>query len=87
MLTALRLWEMYRRKKRFAGGAAGCLATNHFEANTCLVTKKGLYRTMAAFCAARGVTYHEASLVDGTVEVLKHLKDIAEEFVSEFPAM
>ena len=40
-----------------------------------------------AFCAARGVTYHEASLVDGTVEVLKHLKDIAEEFVSEFPAM
>ena len=42
--------------------------------------------TMAC-CAARGVTYHEASLVDGTVEVLKHLKDIAEEFVSEFPAM
>merc|ERR1719454_998415 len=40
-----------------------------------------------AFCAARGVTYHEAGLIAGTVEVLKHLKDIAEEFVSEFPAM
>ena len=59
------LWEMYRRKKRFET-SAGCLATNHFEANTCLVTKKGLYRTMAAFCAARGLemesfmpaTYH-----------------------------
>ena len=34
-----------------------------------------------AFCAARGVTYHEAGLIAGTVEVLKHLKDIAEEFI------
>ena len=40
-----------------------------------------------AYCAARGVTYHETSLIAGTVEVLKHLKDIAEEFVEEFPAM
>jgi len=40
-----------------------------------------------AFCASRGVHYHEAGLIAGTVEVLSCLKEIATEFVTEFPAM
>lgn len=48
------LWEMYRQKKRFGAGAGRCLATNHYEMDTELVTKKGLYRTMRRYCAAQG---------------------------------
>lgn len=39
------------------------------------------------FCAARSVHYHEAGFIEGTMEVLHHLKDIAEEFIADFPAM
>jgi len=39
------------------------------------------------FCAAHGIRYHEAGIIEGTWEVLTHLKDIADEFVRDFPAM
>lgn len=46
---------------------------------------------VVSFCKEWGVTYHEADLVDGTIEVLKHLKDVSnsfiEELIEEFPAM
>ena len=44
-----------------------------------------------AFCKEWGVTYHEADLLEGTVEVLKHLAYVSDkflfEFIEEFPAM
>jgi fatty acid desaturase/predicted heme/steroid binding protein len=44
-----------------------------------------------SFCKEWGVQYHEADLVDGTIEVLQHLQKVSDEFivdmVKEFPAM
>merc|ERR1719413_135283 len=44
-----------------------------------------------SFCKEWNVGYHEADMVDGTVEVLKHLNDVSNDFVREFvedgPAM
>jgi cytochrome b involved in lipid metabolism len=44
-----------------------------------------------AFCKENGVTYHEADLIDGTIEVLKHLIYVSDNFLVElihdFPAM
>lgn len=42
---------------------------------------------IADFCKEYNVTYHEANMWDGTVEVLSHLNEVAVEFVTEFPAM
>ncbi len=39
------------------------------------------------FCKEQGVTYHEATMWDGTVEVLQHLHDVSTQFLKEFPAM
>ena len=39
------------------------------------------------FCQNHGVTYHEANMIDGTIEVLQHLHDVSKEFLTEFPAM
>ena len=39
------------------------------------------------FCKEYGVTYHETTIWDGTVEVLNHLQKIATELHEEFPAM
>jgi len=44
-----------------------------------------------AFCKEWGVTYHEADLIDGTVEVLNHLAYVSDKFlvelIQDFPAM
>jgi len=40
-----------------------------------------------SFCKEHGVTYHEANMWDGTLEVLKHLAEVSEQFVKEFPSM
>lgn len=44
-----------------------------------------------SFCKEWGVTYHEADLYDGTVEVLRHLSKVSDEFlvdmIKDFPAM
>eukprot|EP01032_Pedospumella_encystans_P011721 gene11721-13611_t len=40
-----------------------------------------------SFCKEQGVTYHEADLFSGNVEVLQHLSKVSAEFVREFPAM
>jgi len=40
-----------------------------------------------AFCKEQGVSYHEAGMINGNMEVIKHLSDVAEEFLREFPAM
>merc|ERR1719384_2546516 len=37
-----------------------------------------------SFCKEWNVGYHEADMVDGTVEVLQHLSDVSNEFVREF---
>merc|ERR1711988_1171085 len=52
---------------------------------------KKCHDLVESFCKEWGVQYHEADLVDGTFEVLKHLQDVSddfmEEFITEFPAM
>jgi len=44
-----------------------------------------------SFCKEYGVEYHEADLVDGTIEVLQHLSKVSDDFlremIHEFPAM
>ena len=44
-----------------------------------------------SFCKKWGVTYHEADLVDGTVEVIQHLSKVSDEFlvdmIKDFPTM
>ena len=39
------------------------------------------------FCKEYGVNYHEAGILEGTKEVIKHLKDLSKEFINDFPAM
>jgi fatty acid desaturase len=40
-----------------------------------------------SFCKEQGVTYHEAGLFEGNMEVLRHLSTVSREFIREFPAM
>merc|ERR1712113_1006962 len=42
------------------------------------------HKLVESFCKEWGVTYHEADLVDGSIEVLKHLDKISGEFVADF---
>jgi len=42
------------------------------------------HKLVESFCKGWGVHYHEADLVDGTVEVLHHLQHVSDEFVQEF---
>jgi len=52
---------------------------------------KKTHDLVESFCKKWGVTYHEADLVDGTVEVIQHLSKVSDDFlvdmVKEFPAM
>ena len=45
---------------------------------------KKAHALIESFCKEWGVKYHEADLVDGTVEVLKHLSKVADQFVIDF---
>merc|ERR1711937_977604 len=44
-------------------------------------------RRVRKFCKDYGVTYHETTMWQGTLEVLEHLQDIANEVIEDFPAM
>lgn len=46
-----------------------------------------VHELVTAFCKEQGVTYHEASIFDGNVEILQHLSGVSAEFLHEFPAM
>lgn len=46
-----------------------------------------VHKLVESFCKEHDLTYHEATMWDGSVEVLKHLNDVSLEFVKEFPAM
>ena len=46
-----------------------------------------VHALVESFCKEQGVTYHEANMWDGTVEVLQHLSSVSAEFIKEFPAM
>jgi fatty acid desaturase/predicted heme/steroid binding protein len=49
------------------------------------------HKLVKSFCKEYGVQYHEADLVDGTIEVLQHLQKVSDEFlvdmIKDFPAM
>jgi fatty acid desaturase/predicted heme/steroid binding protein len=45
------------------------------------------HKLVEAFCKEHGVTYHEADMINGNIEVLLHLNEVTKEFVKEFPAM
>lgn len=46
-----------------------------------------VHTLVARFCKEQNVTYHEADMLVGNGEVLKHLAKISVDFVKEFPAM
>jgi len=48
---------------------------------------KQVHTLVESFCKEQGVTYHEAGMIDGNIEVLQHLSKISMEFIKEFPAM
>lgn len=48
---------------------------------------KQVHQLVESFCKEQGVTYHEADMWVGTVEVLQHLSKVSVEFIKEFPAM
>lgn len=48
---------------------------------------KKVHELVESFCKEHNVTYHEASMVTGTVEVLQHLSKVSHEFIEHFPAM
>lgn len=49
------LWEMYRSAKRYRDKTYKECLLNHLQANTCLVTKKGLYFTLRDYCASKNI--------------------------------
>jgi acyl-lipid Delta6-acetylenase / acyl-lipid (9-3)-desaturase len=51
------------------------------------IPRHNLARThefVRSFCKEWGVTYHEADFVDGTIEVIKHLKNVSDKFLIDF---
>lgn len=48
---------------------------------------KKVHKLVESFCKEQGVSYHEADMFTGTMEVLNHLSAVSREFVNEFPAM
>jgi len=45
---------------------------------------KKTHDLVRSFCKEWNVNYHEADLIDGTVEVLKHLANVSDQFVLDF---
>lgn len=45
---------------------------------------KKAHELIHSFCKEWNVQYHEADLVDGTIEVLKHLSTVSDQFVIDF---
>jgi len=48
---------------------------------------KKVHKLVESFCREQGVSYHEADMLTGTIEVLTHLSKVSTEFLAEFPAM
>ena len=42
---------------------------------------------LVSFCKEHDLKYHEDDLFNGTMDIIKHLDQIAQEFITEFPAM
>ena len=49
------LWEMYKTPKRYKGRTFANTVLNHIENNSCLVSKKGLYKSIRAYCANQNI--------------------------------
>jgi len=48
---------------------------------------KQVHDMVTVFCKEHNVTYHEAGIVSGNIEVLQHLAAVSHDFLHEFPAM
>lgn len=46
-----------------------------------------VHTLVESFCKEQDLTYHEATIWEGSKEVLQHLNEVSLEFVKEFPAM
>lgn len=46
-----------------------------------------VHQMVTAFCKEQGVTYHEAGMISGNLEVLNHLANVSVEFAREFPGI
>lgn len=45
---------------------------------------KKTHELVESFCKQWGVQYHEADMVEGTIEVLKHLNKVSDQFIVDF---
>jgi len=45
------------------------------------------HELIVSFCKEHDLKYHEDDLFNGTMDIIKHLDQIAQEFITEFPAM
>lgn len=45
---------------------------------------KRAHEFVHSFCKEWGVTYHEADLIDGTIEVIQHLAKVSDQFIVDF---
>jgi hypothetical protein len=46
-----------------------------------------VHERVVKFCRDEGVTFKEADMIDGTGEVLAHLRAVSAEFIEHFPAL
>jgi len=48
---------------------------------------KRVHERVVKFCKDEGMSFKEADMIDGTIEVLSHLRAVSAEFVEHFPAL
>jgi fatty acid desaturase len=48
---------------------------------------KKVHERVAKFCKDEGMSFKEADMIDGTIDVLSHLRAVSAEFVEHFPAL
>jgi len=46
-----------------------------------------VHQRVAKFCKEEGMLFKESDMVEGTVEVLRHLRAVSAEFIEHFPAL
>jgi tubulin--tyrosine ligase len=49
------IWEMYRNSKRYSDSSHESILLNHIQKNSCLVTKKGVYLCLKAYCLQNNI--------------------------------
>lgn len=75
------IWEMYRNPMRYNDKQYRHVVLNHIQHNQCLVTKKGLYKSLRAYCEVSGIDI--LSVIPHTYFIHTTGSDDYEEFVRD----